>query len=83
MPTPEDLENWFMYHAPSEVQIAKYAVLREKAKEFAYAILQNCPPSADQTAALRRLREAVMTANASIACFQDPVDPAQRDFTGE
>jgi len=80
MPTPEELENWFQYHGPDEVQIAKYAVLRLKGKELAAAMLDNCPTCADTTAAIRKVREAVMTANAAIACYQDP---AQRDFTGE
>ena len=70
MPGPlrSDIENWFVYHPPNEIQIAKYLVIREKAKELAFCILDNCPESADRTAAIRKLREAVMTANASIAC---------------
>jgi len=35
--------------------------------EFARVIHENCPESPDRTAAIRHLREAVMTANASIA----------------
>jgi len=38
-----------------------------KAKELGQVIVDNTPTSADQTAAIRLLREAVMTANASIA----------------
>ena len=37
-------------------------------KELATAILNNVPPSADQSTAIRLVREAVMTANAGIAC---------------
>jgi len=36
--------------------------------ELALVILEHTPPSADQSAAIRKVREAVMTANASIAC---------------
>jgi hypothetical protein len=64
----EKIENWFMYHTPTPEQIEKYAVIRDCAKEFAQVIVDNTPPSADQTAALRKLRECVMTDNASIAC---------------
>jgi hypothetical protein len=57
----------FSYHAPSPEQIVQYQRIREGAKEFAKVILENTPRSADQTAAIRKVREAVMTANASIA----------------
>lgn len=63
----EQLDNIFRYHAPDEVQIERYSELRAYAKAFARSILRHCPASADRTAALRKVREAVMTANASIA----------------
>lgn len=62
-----DIENIFTYHSPTSEQIPKYEAIRAKAKEFAQVIVDNTPGSADQTAAIRLLREAVMTANASIA----------------
>lgn len=65
----EELENWFTHHPPqNDEQIAKYQRVREAGKFAAYVIRNNTPRSADQTAALRKLREAVMTANAAIAC---------------
>lgn len=64
----EDLENWFTYHKPTEDQIPKYLALREKAKEFAYLIRDLCPAGPDATVAIRKVREAVMVANQSIAC---------------
>ena len=78
--TEDDLKAWFKYHAPNERQIDQYSVLRERGHELALTILKNCPPGADRSAAVRKVREAVMTANASIACDVD--DPGQRDFTG-
>ncbi len=80
-PTVQDLDVWFEYHAPSETQIAQYALLRQVAKDFAMVILANCPPGADRSAAIRKVRDAVMTANAAIACALID-DPAHRDFTG-
>ena len=68
MITHETIDNWFKYHAPDDLQIVKYGVIRETAKSLAMVIIDNTPESADQTAALRKLRECVMTANASIAC---------------
>lgn len=62
-----DLENIFKYHAPSNDQIGKYQAIRDGAKTFAEILIANTPASADQTAAVRKLRECVMTANAAIA----------------
>ena len=42
--------------------------IREAAKNLAKVIVNNTPPSADQSAAIRLLRESVMTANSAIAC---------------
>lgn len=62
------IENWFSYHVPSEDKVAKYRNIRATARSLAFVIRDNTPPSADQMAALRKLRECVMTANAAIAC---------------
>lgn len=68
MVTKENIENWFTYHAPKDDQPARYSKIREAAKVLAHIIQENTPPSADQTVAIRKLREVVMVANASIAC---------------
>jgi len=65
-----DLDNWFVYHAPKPGQNEKYVEIREAAKVLAEIIVMLTPPSADQTAAIRKIREAVFTANAAIACSQ-------------
>lgn len=66
--TPADIENWFEYHAPSQEQQPKYQSLRAAGKALASEILRCTPPGPDQTAAIRKVREAVMTANQAIAC---------------
>jgi hypothetical protein len=66
--THDQIENWFTYHAPSSDDLVTYEKLRNSAKSFASAINELCPESADKTAAIRKVREAVMTANASVAC---------------
>jgi hypothetical protein len=66
--TNEQIENWFQYHAPSSDDLTTYEKLRSSGREFAKAINDLCPESADKTAAIRKVREAVMTANASVAC---------------
>jgi hypothetical protein len=62
-----EIERLFTYHAPNESQKVRYEILRGKAKELALAIEVSCPNSADKSAAMRKLRECIMTANASIA----------------
>jgi hypothetical protein len=66
--TQENLNNWFTYHSPTPEQLPKYQAIREAALNLAQVIVANTPASADQTAAIRKIREAAMTANASIAC---------------
>lgn len=68
MTIDEKIDEWFRYHAPTETQVKQYHRIRETAKDLARVIIECSPASADQTAALRKLRECVMTANAAIAC---------------
>lgn len=62
------LERNFTYHSPKGDQAIRYGLLRDKAKSLAELIFRLCPPSEDRIAALRILRESIMTANAAIAC---------------
>jgi hypothetical protein len=63
--------NWlnevFSHHAPDTLQIESYEQIRAGARNFAGLILTCVPPCADRSAAIRKVREAVMTANAAIA----------------
>ena len=63
-----DLDNWFTYHTPHGDQPNRYVKIRQAAKAFAEVVVENTLPSADQTVAVRKIREAVMVANQSIAC---------------
>ena len=67
--TKEEIKELFTYHAPNldMAQPQRYERIRAAAREFALVLIDNTQPSADQTAAIRKLRECVMTANASIA----------------
>lgn len=67
MITKEQLENWFSYHSPTPEQLPKYQAIREAALNLATVIVENSPSSADQTAAIRKVSEAMMTGNAAIA----------------
>jgi len=65
--TRGDLQEIFTYHVPEPDQIPAYEELRITAHHFAELILRLTPQCADQSAAIRKVREAVMTANAAIA----------------
>ena len=62
------LANWFTYHSPTPDQIPKYQAINQAARQFAAVVLPNTPASADQSDAIRSIRNARMTANAAIAC---------------
>lgn len=63
----EQIENNFKYHAPKEGQVEKYTSIREKAKELASLIENECPNSREKSLAITKIEESVMWANASIA----------------
>lgn len=65
--TLANFDSTFDHHPPRPDQIPKYEAIRAGAKAFAKIILENTASCADQQAALRKLREAAATANASIA----------------
>lgn len=65
--TRAEIENIFTYHAPRGDQPERYEKIRQAARAMGIVIIDNTQPSSDQSAAIRLLRECVMTANASIA----------------
>ena len=66
-----DLDNLFTHHPPFGDQIERYKVIRTAGKDFATVILSDVPPSPERSTALRKIREAVMWANAGIACNEN------------
>ena len=62
-----DLDHVFSYHSPKDDQPAKYEAIRAAAKHFAKVVLESTPNCADQSSALRDIRNAAMTANAAVA----------------
>lgn len=63
----DNLHELFKYHEPTPAKTDSYQALRKAAYDFANAILAHTPVCADQQAALRHVRDAMMTANAAIA----------------
>lgn len=65
------INEWFTYHSPTGDQPDRYVILRDQAKDLAFTIQRIVPSCADRSAAIRKLRECIMTANAAIACSKD------------
>lgn len=62
------LNNSFTYHPPKDDQQERYVAIREKAKELAFFLVRNTPPSREQSLALTHLEDCIMCANRAIAC---------------
>ena len=68
--TQEDvdrLNNNFRYHAPKEDQVERYQHSRDKFRELAQYLMENCPRSRELSLAITHIEEASMWANAAIA----------------
>ena len=63
----KDLDNWFSHPAPEAGRAETFEAIRAAGTAFAQVVSDSTPPSADQTAAVRKIREAVYTANAAMA----------------
>lgn len=66
--TLAEIENAFTYHKPTPEQIPVYESLRDMGGQLARHIYANCPESRERSIALAKLREAIMWANAAVAC---------------
>lgn len=64
----QDLDDLFTYHPPTPEQLEKYEAINTAAQAFAAVVKTVCPCNPDSVAAIRKIREARMTANSSIAC---------------
>jgi hypothetical protein len=62
-----DLDNVFSDHVPEQADLDAYEAIRTKGKELAELILEKTPVCGDQQAAIRKVREAVFTANSAVA----------------
>ena len=64
----DQTKHWLTYHGPNGDTIPKYTKVRDAGLVFARVIEELCPNVEDRAVAIRKIREAVMFANASIAC---------------
>jgi hypothetical protein len=75
-PRQQSILDSFDYHRPSPEQGDRIGRARAAFKRCALTVLAVTPEGADQTAALRQLHEAMMTANKAIALEPGtPIEP--------
>jgi hypothetical protein len=68
-----ELDNLFSYHAPHGDQVDRYGVIRMMGRQLARVIIAYSADSEERRQALFAVRNAVMWANAGIACNEpDP-----------
>lgn len=77
--TQSEIANWFTHHPPAGTQTDRYQAIRRAGQLLAEVIVCNTPRCDDQAAAIRKVREAVMTANAAIACSEQTEDQQHRE----
>lgn len=65
--TDEQLQDLFRYHSPEPGDPERYQKIRDAGYILAKVIVDNTPSCADQSVAIRKVREAVATANAAVA----------------
>lgn len=63
-----DLDNLFTYHAPVGDQVETYQQIREAGRALAEVILGRVPAGDDRDRAINTVRDAIMQANAAVAC---------------
>lgn len=62
----QTVDEVFAFIVPSPGQAFRCRGILESGRRLSLAVIENCPPCADRSAALRKIREAIMTANAAI-----------------
>lgn len=67
----QDILDTFDHHVPNEEQVQRILAVRHVCKNAAVGIIANVRASADRTVALRKLHEAMMSANKAIANEKD------------
>jgi hypothetical protein len=73
-----NLDEIFTYHKPFGNQPNRYEEIRSQGKMLARIITAACPESAERTLAIRKVQEAVMWANVSIA-INEKEDESPKD----
>ena len=64
----QNVKHWFRYHAPDEEAVIMHERVRAAGAGLAEIIVRSCPNGDDRKRSIAAVREAVMWANAAIAC---------------
>lgn len=64
--TPQQIATLFAYHEGDDSQVRSCVAIRSALFRAAQVITENTPEGPDQTAAIRKLREACQTAIAAV-----------------
>lgn len=71
-------------HPPEgDTVVARFELLREQAKRFGRAIVDNCPATPERTLAIRHLEQSLMWATKSVACNQEALTTVEASVTME
>lgn len=74
-PQPDEIANLFTYHPPHGTQVPRFEGLRAAGRDLAEQIMADCPASPERSTAILKVREAIMWANAAIACREPGPEP--------
>lgn len=74
-----EIRELFTYHAPTPDQQERLVKVRAAARHFAAVVISCAKACADRSAAMRKLREAVMTVNAAIVLEGTVSGPRPKD----
>lgn len=73
----------FAHHSPTGNAAHNHGILRNAAHIFGRAVLSNTKPSREQSAAIAKIREAMMWANAAVAIHGSPEDEPAKAGAGD
>lgn len=72
---PDRIRNDFGYHPATEVTGPRHDELRRLFADLALTLIELTPVSREQSLALTNLQQALMWANAAVACNLAPLEP--------
>lgn len=75
----QEIERSFTYHPPKQGQAQRYEAIRQKAKELAILINEECVPSREKSLAITNVEQSVFWANSSIARHETQGRPKGSD----
>jgi hypothetical protein len=67
-PSHQSVSNDFSFHPSTDLTAEIHDAVRQRMQESAHWILENVPEGIARTQCITKLREAMMWANAAIAC---------------